>query len=254
MNDKLRVENLVKIIDKRKVLNGVTFRVKEGETLSIIGPNGAGKSTLLKCIDLLVMPDSGRIFFNDIEITSAKNIEKMRTKIGFVFQESSLFTHMKIIDNVLIGLLKVKKLERMEAERIARYALEQVGLEKEKWSKYPLQLSGGERQRAAIARALAMEPELILYDEPTSNLDPLGAYDVFKTIEKLSRIGITSIIATHDPRVIYKVSRRVILLFNGKVVAELTPQEISVKKNSFENPVIRMFLESLSLPLNNGLG
>lgn len=252
MSNKLVVENLVKIIDKRKILDEVSFHVSEGETLSIIGPNGAGKSTLLKCIDLLIFPDSGKIFFNNIDITSSKNVEKIRQKIGFVFQESLLFTHMRVIDNVMIGPLKVKKLSKSEAEKLAGYALEEVGIEKEKWIKYPLQLSGGERQRVAIARALAMEPELILYDEPTSNLDPLGAYDVFKTIEKLSRMGITSIIATHDPRVIYNVSRRVIMLFNGKVVAELKPQDISVKKKDFDDPIIRKFLDSLFLPLNNG--
>lgn len=251
MSVKLAVEGLYKTIDKRVVLNNISFEVKAGETISVIGPNGAGKSTLLKCIDLLIVPDSGRILLDGVDITSdLREANKIRTRIGFVFQEAYLFSHMRVLDNVMLGPLRVKKMPVVEAKRAAAEALELVGLGEEKWAKFPMQLSGGERQRAAIARALAMQPELILYDEPTSNLDPIGAFEVFDTIRRLSRTGVTNVIATHDTGVIFGISRKAMLLVNGRVIAYADPREILAGGDEIGDPLAKRFVASLISSLN----
>ncbi|MEM0152997.1 MAG: ATP-binding cassette domain-containing protein, partial [Ignisphaera sp.] len=169
-DDILVVEDLWKFYGREAVLKNVSFTVRRGETKVIIGPSGAGKSTLLRCINLLVKPDRGRIILDGDIITGRKDVHSIRSQIGFVFQHFNLFNHLTAIDNVLLGLVKVKKLPREEAMRKAEEALLSVGITEDLWRKYPVQLSGGQQQRVAIARAIAMDPKIILFDEPTSAL------------------------------------------------------------------------------------
>ncbi|MEM4789264.1 MAG: amino acid ABC transporter ATP-binding protein [Ignisphaera sp.] len=169
----LQAIDIHKSFGRQHVLKGVNLDVEEGRTVVIIGPSGSGKSTFLRCINLLVRPDKGKIIFNGIDITNNRaKIHVVRQKIGFVFQQFNLFTHLTALENVMLGLVKVKKLSKQEAMKIAKEALLSVGINEDLWIKYPAQLSGGQQQRVAIARAIAMEPKLLLLDEPTSALDP----------------------------------------------------------------------------------
>lgn len=223
----LEVENIYKSYGNVKALNGVTFSLEKGETKVIAGPSGAGKSTLLKCINLLIKPDRGRIFLEGEEITSPNtNISKVRQKIGFVFQEFNLFNHLTVLGNVMIGLTKVKKMPKEEALRRAKEALEMVHIEEDLWDRYPSQISGGEKQRTAIARALAMDPVLMLYDEPTSALDPNLAAEVLQVIKELSRSGMTSLIVTHEMSFALEVADEMLFMFDGRIVHAASPVEL----------------------------
>lgn len=210
-----------------KALNGVSFEIRRGETKVIIGPNGAGKSTFLKCLNLLVKPDKGRIWLDDIEITSNDiDIRYIRRRIGFVFQEINLFRHLTALENVMIGLRKVRKMPREEAFKKAVETLEMVEIDKVLWNRYPAQLSGGQRQRVAIARALAMDPDIMLYDEPTSALDPRFAGEILKIIKRLSDDGMTSIIVTHELGFAREVADEIIFMYNGRIVERGKPDKI----------------------------
>jgi len=223
----LRVENLRKKYGERVVLDGVSLEVKRGETKVILGPSGVGKSTLLKCINLLTTPDSGRVWLEGVELTSPDvDINKMRQKIGFVFQEFNLFHHLTVLKNVMIGLLKVKKLPEDEAYKVAAAALKRVHINEELWNKYPAQISGGEKQRVAIARALAMGPSIILYDEPTSALDPSLVGEVLQVIKELSKAGMTSLIVTHEIHFALEVANELMFMYNGKIVEQGPPEEL----------------------------
>jgi polar amino acid transport system ATP-binding protein len=223
----LEVENIYKSYGNVKALNGVTFSLEKGETKVIAGPSGAGKSTLLKCINLLIKPDRGRIFLEGEEITSPNtNISKVRQKIGFVFQEFNLFNHLTVLGNVMIGLTKVKKMPKEEALRRAKEALEMVHIGEDLWDRYPSQISGGEKQRTAIARALAMDPVLMLYDEPTSALDPNLAAEVLQVIKVLSRSGRTSLIVTHEMSFALEVADEMLFMFDGRIVHAASPVEL----------------------------
>jgi polar amino acid transport system ATP-binding protein len=223
----LEVENIYKSYGNVKALNGVTFSLEKGETKVIAGPSGAGKSTLLKCINLLIKPDRGRIFLEGEEITSPNtNISKVRQKIGFVFQEFNLFNHLTVLGNVMIGLTKVKKMPKEEALRRAKEALEMVHIGEDLWDRYPSQISGGEKQRTAIARALAMDPVLMLYDEPTSALDPNLAAEVLQVIKELSRSGMTSLIVTHEMSFALEVADEMLFMFDGRIVHAASPVEL----------------------------
>jgi len=223
----LRVENLRKRFGSEEVLKGVSFEVKRGEVKAIMGPSGAGKSTLLKCIDLLVEPDEGRIWLEGVELTDPEiNVNEQRRKIGFVFQEFNLFHHLTALENVMIGLRKVRKLPKDKARKRAEEALLRVHIDEKLWNKYPAQLSGGQKQRVAIARALAMEPSIMLYDEPTSALDPQLTGEVLEVIKELADSGMTSIIVTHEVGFALEVADELMIMVNGEIIERGAPAEV----------------------------
>lgn len=198
MNALLRVEDVHKRYGKEEVLKGVSFRLSKGETKVIIGPSGTGKSTLLRCINRLTEPDRGRIWLNGVEVTGHRvNLNRIRAQIGFVFQDFNLFTHLTALDNVRLGPMRVLGLKKEEATKLALEELARVGLA-DKAGSYPAQLSGGQQQRVSIARALAMNPKLILFDEPTSALDPELIGEVLEVMIQLAKEGMTMIVVTHE--------------------------------------------------------
>jgi len=231
----LEVRDLWKSLGGYYVLKGVWLKLERGETKVVIGPNGSGKTTLLKCIAGLVKPERGSIIFDGIDITKldSEELRAVRTRIGFVFQEPVLFPHMTVLDNVLIGLVKGKRVPKNEALKRAAEVLELVGVERSLWGRKPAQLSGGQKQRVAIARALALDPELMVYDEPTTYLDPPAAAEVMNIIERLSRSGVTSIVVTHSLGFALRVASEIIVLDSGRVVEVAKPEEfVSNPKSS----------------------
>jgi len=233
MNDKkqsplLRVKNLRKSFGENVVLKDVSFIMNEGDTKVIIGPSGTGKSTLLTCINQLVRPDSGEIYLKDECITSAENMNRFRQRIGFVYQDFGLFNHLTAKKNIMVGLTKVKKMHKKEAEEIAVEELERVGLMKQA-DQYPAQLSGGQKQRVGIARALAMQPEIILFDEPTSALDPELIGEVLSVMEDLAENRMTMLIVTHEMGFARTVSDEIIFMEDGVIVEEGSPDKMFKK-------------------------
>ena len=223
----LIVEDLHKRYGRTEVLKGISFEVMRGETKVIIGPSGAGKSTLLRCINLLVKPDKGRIILEGEEITKpGVNLSKVRAKIGFVFQHFNLFRHLTALDNVRIGLMKVKGLSKEEATEIAARALKSVGITEDLWDHYPAQLSGGQQQRVAIARAIAMEPTIILFDEPTSALDPELIGEVLKVMEDLARKKMTMLVVTHEMGFAMNVADEILFVDDGRIIERGPPRQI----------------------------
>lgn len=221
--------SLLQLIDvhkrygKTEVLRGVSFEVEQGEIVVIMGPSGAGKSTLLRTINHLVPPDRGEIFFKGQRIVDEQSVlRQVRSQIGFVFQHFNLFSHMTALENIMLGLIRVKKFSKDKAYQIARECLEVVGLA-EKAQSYPSQLSGGQKQRVAIARALAMKPDLILFDEPTSALDPTLVGEVHQVMKKLASDGHTMIVVTHEVSFAKNIASRVLYIENGIVVEDSDP-------------------------------
>ncbi|ADM28358.1 amino acid ABC transporter ATP-binding protein, PAAT family [Ignisphaera aggregans DSM 17230] len=242
-NEILIVEDLWKSYGNHIVLKGISFNVREGETKVIIGPSGSGKSTLLRCINLLIKPDRGSIVFDGIDITKLKsNISEIRSRIGFVFQHFNLFNHLTALDNVALGLIKVKRKSRSEAYNIAKEALLSVGITEDLWHKYPSQLSGGQQQRVAIARAIAMEPKIILFDEPTSALDPELVSEVLNVMENLSRKGMTMIVVTHEIGFAIKVADEIMFMDNGVIIERGDPRSIIFNP---KNERVKKFMEKL---------
>jgi len=242
-NEILIVEDLWKSYGNHIVLKGISFNVREGETKVIIGPSGSGKSTLLRCINLLVRPDRGSIVFDGTDITKLKsNISEIRSRIGFVFQHFNLFNHLTALDNVALGLIKVKRKSRSEAYNIAKEALLSVGITEDLWHKYPSQLSGGQQQRVAIARAIAMEPKIILFDEPTSALDPELVSEVLNVMENLSRKGMTMIVVTHEIGFAIKVADEIMFMDNGVIIERGDPRSIIFNP---KNERVKKFMEKL---------
>ena len=234
----LRVENIHKRYGKIIVLNGVSFSMDKGETKVIIGPSGTGKSTLLRCINQLSPPDKGRVWLEGIEVTDKKtDINKIRQKIGFVFQEFNLFNHLNALKNVSIGLEKVKDMDRIKAERKAMEELERVGL-KNQVDQYPAQLSGGQKQRVGIARALAMDPLIILFDEPTSALDPELIGDVLDVMKSIAG-EVSMLVVTHEMGFARNVANEIIFMENGKIIESGTSNQM------FNNPKIKRTKEFL---------
>ncbi|MBU4449733.1 MAG: amino acid ABC transporter ATP-binding protein, partial [Actinobacteria bacterium] len=227
---------MIKIVDLHKkfghlhVLKGVNLEIKKGEVWVIIGPSGSGKSTLLRSINLLEEPTSGKIFFDDLEITSKKvNKDKVRQRIGMVFQSFNLFPHMNVLGNVTLALLKVLKMKPEKAKKIGVGLLTRVGL-KDKIEAYPNKLSGGQKQRVAIARALAMNPDAMLFDEVTSALDPELVKEVLDVMKDLAKSGMTMLVVTHEMGFAKEVGSHVIFMDEGQIVEE------GIASYLFENP------------------
>lgn len=227
----IRLERIYKRFGRLEVLRGVDLNIEKGEVVVIIGPSGAGKSTLLRCINLLERPTSGRVIFEEIDIThmDGRDIDKVRERIGMVFQHINLFNHLNVLDNITLAPIKVKGLSRSEAEQIAKSLLDRMGIGDKIYS-YPSQLSGGQRQRVAIARALAMQPDIMLFDEPTSALDPEMIKEVLDVMKALVRDGMTMAIVTHEMGFAKEVADRIIFMDEGYIVEEGSPKEI------FSNP------------------
>jgi len=222
----LRVEDLHKRYGKEEVLKGVSFSLDKGETKVIIGPSGTGKSTLLRCINRLTEPDRGHVWLEEVEITSPKvNINRIRAQIGFVFQDFNLFTHLTALDNVRLGLMRVKGMRKKEATERAMAELARVGLA-DKAHAYPAELSGGQQQRVSIARALAMDPKLILFDEPTSALDPELIGEVLAVMEDLAKSGMTMLVVTHEMGFARTVADEIIFMEKGVIVEQGPPEQL----------------------------
>ena len=226
----LRVEDIHKSYGSNEILKGVSFEIKKGETTVIIGSSGSGKSTLLRCINQLTVPDKGRIWLEGEEVTHhMKEISHFRQKIGMVFQDFNLFDHLCAVKNVEIGLIKVKKMNKKEAREIAMEELRRVGLEKQA-DLYPAQLSGGQKQRVSIARALAMNPKVMLFDEPTSALDPELIGQVLEVMKNLALAGMTMVVVTHEMGFARSVANEIIFIECGKILDQGTPHKL------FTNP------------------
>ena len=222
----LDVRDVYKSFDGKSVLKGAGFTIKKGECISIIGSSGSGKTTLLRCINLLEEPDSGNILFHDADLMDVKtNIDKMRERIGMVFQNFNLFNNYSVLRNCTLGLIKIKKMSKTDAEKIALNYLQQTGMADFAYSLVST-LSGGQKQRVAIARALCMEPEIMLFDEPTSALDPEMVGEVLSVIKNVAKSGMTMIIVTHEMQFAREVSDKILFVDGGVVLEEGTPNEI----------------------------
>lgn len=222
----INVENLHKQFGSNEVLKGIDLQVEAGEVVVIIGPSGSGKSTFLRCLNLLEVPTSGTILFENQNILEKNvNINNLRQKMGMVFQNFNLFPHKTVLQNLTLTPVKVKGEEVKAAEEKALSLLVQVGL-KEKASSYPNQLSGGQQQRVAIARALAMNPDVMLFDEPTSALDPEMVGEVLSVMKSLAEEGMTMVVVTHEMGFAKEVADRVIFMDEGIIQEAGTPQEL----------------------------
>lgn len=214
----LKVEHLYKKFDKREVLKDISFEIKEGEVVAIIGPSGSGKSTLLRCLNMIETPTKGKIIYDNHNITGKNiNLNKYRMNVGMVFQQFNLFPNYNVIENLTL----VPKKLRIEEEKVildkAKYYLKEINLEDKELSKIS-NLSGGEQQRVAIARALMMNPKILLFDEPTSSLDPQMTQDVLELIKKIKEEGMNIIIVSHELNFVKEISTRILFLKNGKII------------------------------------
>ena len=226
----INVSNLYKNFGKNEVLKDISETIEKGEVVVIIGPSGSGKSTFLRCLNLLEEPTSGIINFEGEDITNKNvDINKIREKMGMVFQQFNLFPHKTVMENLTIGPTKIKKVSSEDAIKKGNELLEKVGL-LDKKDAYPNSLSGGQKQRIAIARALAMEPDVMLFDEPTSALDPEMVGEVLNVMKSLAKDGMTMVVVTHEMGFAKEVGDRILFMDEGKIIEKGTPNEI------FENP------------------
>ncbi len=224
----IKVDNLKKHYNggKVKALNGINCEIKSGEVVVVIGPSGCGKSTFLRSLNLLEIPTSGDIYFEDARITAPKtDVNKHRQKMGMVFQQFNLFNNLSIMDNITLAPIKLLKMSKADAEKKATALLERVGLA-DKANAYPQQLSGGQKQRIAIVRALAMEPDVMLFDEPTSALDPEMVGEVLDVMKELAAEGMTMIVVTHEMGFAKEVASRVLFIDEGVIEEDGTPEEV----------------------------
>ncbi len=220
------VKNLTKSFGNLEVLKGVSQHINKGERVVLIGPSGSGKSTFLRCLNLLETPTSGEIVFEGQSITDEKcDINKIRQKMGMVFQHFNLFPNMTILKNITLAPARTGLMNKEQAEKKARELLKRVGLE-DKADSYPAQLSGGQKQRIAIVRALCMQPEVMLFDEPTSALDPEMVGEVLDVMKELAKTGMTMVCVTHEMGFAREVADRVLFMDEGKILEEGTPAEI----------------------------
>lgn len=226
----INVSNLYKNFGKNEVLKDISETIEKGEVVVIIGPSGSGKSTFLRCLNLLEEPTSGTINFEGKDITNKNvDINKIREKMGMVFQQFNLFPHKTVMENLTIGPTKIKKVSSEDAIKKGKELLEKVGL-LDKKDAYPNSLSGGQKQRIAIARALAMEPDVMLFDEPTSALDPEMVGEVLNVMKSLAKDGMTMVVVTHEMGFAKEVGDRILFMDEGKITEKGTPEEI------FKNP------------------
>lgn len=222
----ITVKNLHKSFGNLNVLAGIDEHISQGEVLVIIGPSGSGKSTFLRCLNLLEVPTEGEIYIDNELINAPKvDVNKIRQKMGMVFQHFNLFPHLTIMENITLAPVKLKKMTKPEAVEKGKELLARVGLS-EKADAYPSQLSGGQKQRVAIARALAMQPEIMLFDEPTSALDPEMVGEVLDVIKDLAKSGMTMVVVTHEMGFAREVGTRVLFMDQGVVMESGTPEEI----------------------------
>jgi len=238
----LELEKISKNFNDLKVLTDINFKVFKGDIIAILGKSGEGKTTLLRTINNLIEPNGGNIYFKKRLIERKnKEIRKFRTKIGFVFQHFNLVSNLTVLQNVMLGPLKAKKIPKKEVKELALNKIKLVEM-LDKIDSYPNNLSGGQKQRVGIARALAMEPEIILFDEPTSALDPSLVGEVMKIIKKLSFEGITMIIVTHEIAFIRSIANRILFLSEGKVKYDLKTDEFFNSKESTINDYLNIFV------------
>ena len=240
----INVENLSKNFGNLKVLKNISTTINKGEIISIIGPSGSGKSTFLRCINKLEEPTEGHIYIDGMDLMDKNtDINKIRERVGMVFQHFNLFPNMTVLENLTLSPIMVKKESKEEAEKYALYLLEKVGLS-DKANSYPSQLSGGQKQRIAIARALAMKPEVILFDEPTSALDPEMIKEVLDVMRNLAKEGMTMLIVTHEMGFARNVGNRILFMDNGEIIEDCSP------KDFFENPTNERIKDFLNKVLN----
>ena len=238
-NVKIHVSHLKKSFKQLEVLKDISMDVHEGEVVVIIGPSGSGKSTLLRCLNRLEESSGGEIVIDGIRITDRKvDINKVRERVGMVFQHFNLFNNMNVLRNLTLAPVDLKKVSQESARRTAMSVLERVGLT-DKVEAYPHQLSGGQKQRVAIARALCMRPDIMLFDEPTSALDPEMVGEVLDVMKQLAREGMTMVVVTHEMGFAREVGDRVIFMDSGKIIEQGTPKQIF---DHPENPRLREFL------------
>ena len=249
----LEIKSVSKSFGELHVLKDVNLNIAKGEVVCIIGPSGSGKSTLLRCINFISPPDSGEIVFDKVSWRSyrskfnvlanfryEKKLPALRAEIGMVFHHFNVFPHMTTLENVSLGLQKVRKMKKDKAKEVAAQSLEQVGLS-DKLQVYPDQLSGGQKQRVAIARALALNPKVMLFDEVTSALDPELVSGILDEIRRLVREGMTMIIVTHEMKFAFQVAHRIVFMDQGKIVQVGTPEEI----RNTQEPRAKAFLSSI---------
>lgn len=226
----IEVKNLKKQFGELSVLKGITEHISQGEKIAVIGPSGSGKSTFLRCLNLLEIPTEGEIWFDGVNMTDVNvDIDRMRQKMGMVFQHFNLFPHLTVLENIILAPVHLKLQTRKEAEENARRLLDRIGL-LDKADTYPAMLSGGQKQRIAIVRALAMNPEVMLFDEPTSALDPEMVGEVLDLIRELADEGMTMVIVTHEMGFAREVATRVMFVDEGQIKEQNTPEEL------FSNP------------------
>ncbi len=238
----IEVKGLKKEFNGLKVLNGIDYKIKQGEKIVVIGPSGSGKSTFLRCLNLLEEPTEGEVWFDGVNITDPQNdINKMRQKMGMVFQHFNLFPHMTVLGNITFAPVRLGLQAKEEANANAMRLLKRIGLE-DKANEYPNRLSGGQKQRIAIVRALAMNPEVLLFDEPTSALDPEMVGEVLDLIRELANEGMTMVIVTHEMGFAREVGTRVLFIDEGVIKEENTPQEFFANP---QNPRLKEFLSKV---------
>ena len=241
-NTDLLIKNLHKSYGKNKVLNGINFKLHEGERVVVLGPSGSGKSTFLRCINRIEEPTSGEIYFDGTLVTD-KNIRKIRRNVGMVFQHFNLINNLTVMENMTLAPVKLKLMKRDAAEKRAKELLRHIGL-LNKASAYPSSLSGGQKQRVAIVRAMMLSPEVLLFDEPTSALDPESIGDVLSLIRELAERGMTIMIVTHEMSFAKEIATRIVFVDKGKIIEEGTPEDF------FERPKterVKEFLASVLL-------
>ena len=236
----ISVKNLSKNFGDLQVLKNVSLDIQKGEKVIIVGPSGSGKSTLLRCLNLLEIPTSGNIIFDNTDITDKKcDINRIRRRMGMVFQNFNLFPHMTVLENISLAPVMTKRLSKEEADKKAKSLLERVGLS-DKANAYPSQLSGGQKQRIAIVRALAMDPDVMLFDEPTSALDPEMVGEVLEVMRELAENNMTMVVVTHEMAFAREAGTRVLFMDEGNILEDASPKEF------FENPQNPRLKEFLS--------
>lgn len=238
----IKVVDLYKSFGTLEVLRGVSNEIHKGEVVCVIGPSGLGKSTFLRCLNLLEEPTSGEVFIDGVSLTEhGKDINKLRQKVGMVFQQFNLFPHMNVMENITLAPVKLKGMSKEEASEKAVMLLRKVGLP-DKDYEYPNKLSGGQKQRVAIARALAMDPEIMLFDEPTSALDPEMVGEVLSAMKQLVVEGMTMVVVTHEMGFAREVGDRILFMDEGIIAEENSPEELF---NNPKNERTRSFLSKV---------